>query len=509
MAIVPVAGGGYQVVRGDPTRPPYGGTPYYAAATSTWMLSAAYAAIYATQINVRKCVDFLARNAAQVGLHVFRRVSDTDRQRVSDHPLAQWLANPNPAMTAYRLIEALMADLALYGQAYWLKDRQSGGRLSLVRLPPQEITVYGGLLPTAFVWTVGGGPVPLPTSDVVPFGTYNPIDPKCGLSLLESLRLTLEEDLAANESRRRYWQNGTRIDGVIQRPREAPKWTPPQKQSFREQLQARHSGPQGTGGVLVLEEGMTFQPMGFSAKDSEYIPARKFSAEEVAALYQIPLPMVGILDHATFSNIKEQHKQMLTDCLGPWFTHIEQGIEKFLLPEAAESADVYVEFNVAEKLKGSFEEQTNGLRVAVGRPFMTANEARARLNLPRMTDDPTADQLAAQQGGPSTGASVDAGGGTPPPDPAAAAQVEPVVRAALARQAARLQKVAIDARADSLNHARCTSELAADLAPLLGRAGALEYAARVTDQTYVMLVERRDPFAVDRDLPSREVPYAP
>jgi len=40
---------------------------------------------------------------------------------------------------------------------------------------------------------------------------------------------------------------------------------------------------------------------------------------------------------------------------------------------------------------------------------MTANEARARLNLPRIADDPTADQLAAQQGGPANAFD------TPPP----------------------------------------------------------------------------------------------
>ena len=47
-----------------------------------------YATMYRQQPNVRTCVDFLARNIAQLGLHVFRRVSDTDRERLTDHPLA-------------------------------------------------------------------------------------------------------------------------------------------------------------------------------------------------------------------------------------------------------------------------------------------------------------------------------------------------------------------------------------------------------------------------------------
>ena len=66
----------------------------------------------------------------------------------------------------------------------------------------------------------------------------------------------------------------------------------------------------------VLEDGMTLKPMGFNAKESE-LGARKLSREEVAAEYHVPLPMVGILDHATFSNIREQHKQLSQNCLGP------------------------------------------------------------------------------------------------------------------------------------------------------------------------------------------------
>jgi hypothetical protein len=44
-----------------------------------------YATIYRMQPNVRTCVDFLGRNLAQLGLHVFKRISDTDRERLTDH----------------------------------------------------------------------------------------------------------------------------------------------------------------------------------------------------------------------------------------------------------------------------------------------------------------------------------------------------------------------------------------------------------------------------------------
>lgn len=44
---------------------------------------------------------------------------------------------------------------------------------------------------------------------------------------------------------------------------------------------------------------------------------------------------------------------------------------------------MYVEFSVAGKLRGSFEEQTATMQAAVGAPWLTRNEARARMNLRR------------------------------------------------------------------------------------------------------------------------------
>src|SRR5262245_47773974 len=149
--------------------------------------------------------------------------------------------------------------------------------------------------------------------------------------------------------------------------------------------------------VPILPRGMSLKTISHTARDSEYLSARKLTREECAAAYHIPLPMVGILEHATFSNIKEQHKQLYADCLGPWLEMIQLELEAQLLPEAGNERNVYLEFNIADKLKGSFEEQSTALQVAIGRPFMTANEGRARLNLPAIKDDATADQLAAQQ----------------------------------------------------------------------------------------------------------------
>ncbi len=348
-----------------------------------------YATLYELQPNVRTCVDFLARNIAQLGLHVFRRISDTDRQRLREHGLARTIERPLPPefkVTRYRLIEWLVSDLGIYWNAFWIKLR-AGGRVGLLQIPPPYVTVYGGLVPTRYEVRLGGNRWTFPPDQIVHFRGYNPSSSIVGLSPLETLRRILAEEQAMGDYREYFWQNAARMSGIIERPLEAPEWSTAAQERFKAEWAEFYAGTVNSGRTPILQDGMKFKEASFDAQQSEYLGSRRLTREECARAYHIPLPLVGILDHATFSNIKEQHKHLYQDCLGPWLAMIEQEIELQLLPEFEDSEGVYCEFNIAEKLQGSFEEQTQSFQAAVGRPYMTADEARARLNLPSMGGD--------------------------------------------------------------------------------------------------------------------------
>jgi HK97 family phage portal protein len=445
-----------------------------------------YAQIYRTQPNVRTMVDFLARNAAQLGIHVFRRVSDNDRERLADHDVANWLYRPNPSMTRYRLFESTMQDLGIYFNAFWLKVRRPDG-LNLVRLPPEQMTIEGGLFPSSFTWTsTNGAENEFAPSEIVYFSGYDPSNPLCGLSPIETLRRILAEERAAQDHRASYWRNAARVEGVIERPKDAGKWTKEQRDAFRESWRG-FQGRRNTGGTPVLEDGMTWKATAFSSKDSEGLASRKLTREECAAAYHIPQPMVGILEHATFSNIKEQHKHLYQDALGPWLVMMEEELERQLLPEASDTDRVYLEFNIAEKLKGSFEEQATAIMQLTGRPVMSVNEGRARLNLPSKDGE---DDVAMPLNMTTNAAEAQPS----EPDTAAAAQV---IHAHWKRQQARLEKVPPDDRGATFKASidRWNRELATDLVPVLGTA-AERVAADVNART-VQLLDAAEP-AFDR-----------
>lgn len=357
-------------------------TPYAVRLADDY--SADYAAIWRTQPAVRTVVTFLARNIASLGLHAYRRESDTDRIRLTDHPLASLLGRPSPRTTRYRAINALVHDLGIFDAAYWAKVK-AGSDLALLRIPPAQITPLGDSWagPDEFEIRGNRGKRKVPADDVVYFHGYRPEDDKAGCSPIESLRRILAEEYEAGRYREQTLRNGARMSGYLKRPADAPKWSDGGKNRFRADWQAQYAGngPQA-GGTPILEDGMEFIAAAQTAEQLQYIETRKFTREEVAAAYFIPPPMVGILEHATFSNIEQQHLMLYQDTLGPWLAQIEQEIDLQLVPELPDTNKVYVEFNLAEKLKGSFEEQAKALQTMVGAPVMTRNEGRARLNLP-------------------------------------------------------------------------------------------------------------------------------
>ena len=349
--------------------------------------TADYFQIWKTQASVRTVVTFLARNIAHLGLPLYQRKGDADRERLHDHPLAVMLRRPNPWTTRYRMINALVHDFAIYDVAFWSKIQVDGQTRGLVRIPPQMVRPGGDnwLTPEYFEVSGGRGKKEIPADQMVFFRGYGG-DEDFGVSPLESLRQTLREEWTGSQMREQIMRNGARASGYIQRPnaKEAGQWSKEAKDRFRREWQSQYSGegPEA-GGTPILEDGMEFKPVSQNAKELQYVEGRKLTREEVAAAYFIPPPMVGILDHASFSNITEQHKMLYQDTLGPWLAMIQEEIGLQLIPDfEANPDDFYAEFNLREKLSGSFEERADAISKAVGGPTMTVNEARALDNRP-------------------------------------------------------------------------------------------------------------------------------
>ena len=346
--------------------------------------------LYQSQDNLKAVVDFLANSIAQLPLNVYTRNDETDRERDRTSPAARLLWLPNSEQTEFEFVRALMTEYFVFGTVYvlvlpdaksrsgwqmwivpseWVTDTRAANAYSV-----QSITVIAGQ---------SGNAVEIPRENFIQFKTYSPGNPGGYISPISALRQTLQEQIEAGNFRKQLWHSSGRLNAQIVRPANVEPWTDEQRNRFVTAFrEAWGAGGSKAGSIPILEDGMEIKPFQTSFKESQWMESVKLSRESCAAAYGVNPSLIWHTDTQTYASSKDNARALYAECLGPILQMLQQRINSFLLPMVGADPDTYVEFDLTEKLKGSFEERAAILQSAVGGPWMTRNEARADNNLP-------------------------------------------------------------------------------------------------------------------------------
>ncbi len=327
--------------------------------------------VWRTQQSLRKVVSFAAEKISAVPLHVYQRISDTDRER--DTTSEELLRNPAPFVTGIRLINDLIIDWMLYDRFLLIL---LDGRL--VRIPAGLIDVksdfLGGL--TSLKVRTGDGLIDV-TDSVCAYDAGWAGDDEGGVSPLKTLSTTLEEQRRATTWRAMQWQNAVKLSGTLNLPLEARI---PDKKYERMKESFKRYQNNLAGGTPILEYGAHFEKFDMSPVVTDDLDGRRLTDAEVASFYHIPPELVGARE-GTFANIKAFREMLYGPTFGPRMARIEAALNHRIIPFLA-GDDAYVEFNREAAMAGSFAEQATIYQKAAGGPYLTRNEVRARQNLP-------------------------------------------------------------------------------------------------------------------------------
>ena len=355
----------------------------------TQVLNYTASRLYQTQDNLKAVVDFLANNISQLPLKVYKRNGETDRQRDRTSAAARLLWLPNRDMTAYEFVRALSMEYLIFGVCYvWVlpdPDSESGYQMRIIpnewvksadfrnAYAPESITIVAK----------GSAAVTIPRSEFVCFRTYSPGNPGGFISPLSGLKSTLQEQIEASNFRKELWRSSGRLNAQIVRPANVQPWSEEDRKRFVEAFrESWGAGGSKAGSIPVLEDGMEIKPYATSFKEAEWTSSVHLSREAVAAAYGVNPSLVWHSDTQTYASARDNARALYSESLGPILQMFQQRINSFLLPMVGADKGTYVEFDISEKLKGSFEERASILQTSVGGPWMTRNEARADNNLP-------------------------------------------------------------------------------------------------------------------------------
>lgn len=358
---------------------------------STQVLNMRAKELYQTQDNLQAVVNFLANSIAQLPLKVYVRNGETERERDRTSIAAKLLWRPNADQTSYEFIRALAVEYFVFGSVFvWIlpdADSDSGYQLRIV--PTEWLQDSGNEVNSYAPDTIrictrtGESAVDVPRSEFVQFRTYSAGSPGGYLSPISALRQTLTEQVEAGRFRRQLWKSSGRFNAQIIRPKDVEPWDDEKRKKFVTAFrEGWGSGGSRAGSMVLLEDGMEIKPYSTNWKEAEWSQSVIFTREAVAAAYGVNPSLIWHSNTQTYASARDNARALYADCLGPVLQMLQQRINAFLLPMIGADPNTYVEFDLTEKLKGSFEERASILQASVGAPWLTRNEARADMNLP-------------------------------------------------------------------------------------------------------------------------------
>lgn len=355
---------------------------------------------YATYVRLYKenpwcyaAVQAIATGLARHPLKVYELQSDGQRTRArSDLPgsgalsaaqkLDLRLRRPSPQVGRRRFIKSTAVDRLVFGNALWVDEGDE-----LWRIPWRQVTVHEGeVLPILFYEVVGANDsrkfVP---EDVVHFNGGDDPESPIGVSPFAALRHTLALHNALQRHLTHFFENRARPSGNLKLQPGASKDS---ITKIHELISEMYASPENAGRVLVTTGD--FQPMTAGHDQSEIIELIRLSREEIAAAFRTPPPVLGILDKAIKSNVKELREQYVRDVSGTWAEEFEDEIDSQFLAKKPSLRHVFVEFDLSGPLRPDLEARAKAYKDLES--TTTVNERRRWENLPDL-DDPLANEI--------------------------------------------------------------------------------------------------------------------
>lgn len=150
-------------------------------------------------------------------------------------------------------------------------------------------------------------------------------------------------------------------------------------QRLRDSFNAGHAGGENAGRTLILEDGMDFAPLEFTAVDMQFLELRRHQVAEIARVFRIPLHLLQELERATHNNAEAMGQQFLSLTLLPWLKIWEAGIRRALL--TPEERKVYsAEFLTDDLARADLAARFAAYAQAVTNGLLSPNEIRASEN---------------------------------------------------------------------------------------------------------------------------------
>lgn len=331
-----------------------------------------------------RAVRLVAGTIGMLPVNLIETLPDGTKRKATDHPVQKLLrVRTNKWQLPGQFKSYMQGRALMHGNAYAYKVPGLRGVQALVPMDPTRVKVsLTDDFDITYEWhRKDGGLKKFKRDEVLHLRAPWSSDGICGDGLLNLASEALGLAQAADTAASRLMRNGSYVGGALTHPK---NMSAEAQARLRAQFEDRYSGPENAGRWMVLEEDMKAQPFGMTGRDAEGLGNRRYQAEEISRLTDVPRPLLMFDETSWGSGIEQLGLFFVTYCLLPWFVQWEEAIGAALLTDD-ERARYSVKFNEAALLRGSLKDQAEFLSKAIGGPgqggFFLPDEARDKFDM--------------------------------------------------------------------------------------------------------------------------------
>ncbi len=306
-------------------------------------------------------------------------IKTIDNQLLNKTSEIYWLLNraPNAEMTAFHWKSLMVYSCILRGNGYNEIVRSMDGKIRAIYPIMYHdvclIRTSDGQLLYQMSSTTDNSVVYLRPDEVLHFRNVHTEDGINGMSIINYADKVLGTAKGADKMAGALFQNSGLPSGVLQTDKTLSA-------EAIERLKVdwkRKFGGNSAGGVSVLEEGMSFNPINFAPDVLQFLESRQFSVLEIARFLSVPPSKLYVPESQTYNNIEHANIEVGNDTIDVWARVFEQEVDIKLLPNRRMKS----EMDLQQLFRGDMDTRSKYFSAMLQAGAITPNEIRRKEGL--------------------------------------------------------------------------------------------------------------------------------
>lgn len=331
-----------------------------------------YSAVYA-------CISLISKDIGKLRLRLMARQAGNFWKEITD-PVSPVFIRPNRYQTLHQFFEQWIVSKLIYGNTYVLKQRNGAGQVeALYVLDPRGVIPLvandGSVFYQCAMDTLVGldqlEPA-IPAEEII-HDRHTPLwHPLVGVGPLYASAAAASQGNRIQTNSATFFDNMSRPSGQLTAPGHIEDETAAR---LKAHFEANFSGA-NIGKLLVSGDGLEYKPISIPAQQAQLIEQQKWTVEDIARSFQVPLYKLGAGPLPSFSNTAALNLEYYQQTLQP---HIEN-IEALLDLGLGLNRGLGCEFDLGGLLRMDPKTRAETYEIEVRAATITPNEVRQAEN---------------------------------------------------------------------------------------------------------------------------------